>query len=232
MWSHLSAGRRVAAASALIAAAAMAAAAIAVWPSGAAGHAAASATRHATASATRQAAARPAPHGGVPAPALPARPPDAELTAGSSSAQPVQPVQYAWYVPARDSSPLVGPLPRNWHSLPRCEGSRNFTLRLAVNREPAVVAVFRYPRLRGDGMPAGAADPTACSARFGCVPQRCDQGANAGLCFTVDTANYSADRVVVVYALWTVPGAPVASSGPPTDAASWGFIISPREGTC
>jgi hypothetical protein len=30
------------------------------------------------------------------------------------------------------------------------------------------------------------------------------------MCITVDTADYQVDRVVVVFALWTVPGVPLA----------------------
>jgi hypothetical protein len=55
------------------------------------------------------------------------------------------------------------------------------------------------------------------------------------MCIAVDTAGYQADRVVVVFALWTVPGVPLAvvkKDGPPTDAASWGFVLDSAGKDC
>jgi hypothetical protein len=93
---------------------------------------------------------------------------------------------------------------------------------------PDVVQLLRYRALGGTGLPDGRPDPVACTARAGCAERACAHDSVRGVCIAVDTAGYPADRVIVVFTLWTVPGVPLAvikKNGPPTDAASWGFVL-------
>jgi hypothetical protein len=167
-----------------------------------------------------------------PAPGWPDHPPAAALAVGTATATaswlPITPVQYAWFVPTRGTSPLVGPLPRNWLRVPDCHGARTPVLYLAASPMPDVVQLLRYRTLARDGLPDGPPDPVACTARAGCAERPCAHDRVRGMCIAVDSAGHQADRVVVVFALWTVPGVPLAvikQDGPPADAASWGFVL-------
>jgi hypothetical protein len=159
----------------------------------------------------------------------PGHPPVAALAIEPQTATwlPLTPMQYAWFVPARDSSPIVGPMWRNWLRLPDCKQARKVVLYLQASRAPLLIEVLRYRALTSGGVPDGQPNPVTCSASAGCGERSCRRSMVTGLCISVDDSNYQDDRAVVIYALWTVPNVPLSDiekNGPPTDAASWGFV--------
>lgn len=170
--------------------------------------------------------------GAVGAAGWPDHPPVTALAVGSKSATwlPLRPLQYAWFVPARDSSPIVGPMWRNWLRLADSQSADNVVVYLQASRAPMLIEVLRYRALTSAGVPDGQPDPVTCAASVGCALRSCHRGTVAGQCIAIDDGRYPADRVVVVYALWAVTGAPLSDiekNGPPTDAASWGFETDP-----
>jgi hypothetical protein len=162
----------------------------------------------------------------------PDHPPAAALAVGSKTATwlSLRPLQYAWFVPARDGSPIVGPMWRNWLRLPDSPSAGKAVLYLQASRAPMLIELLRYRALTAAGVPDGQPDPVTCTASVGCAVRGCHRGTVAGQCIAIDDSSYQADRVVVLYALWAVPGVPLSEiekNGPPTDAASWGFESDP-----